>query len=72
MELYDEQDVEDIVHEIEEVSSTFPKRGGEVFSLHFDNGLDTEEIAERLGISPSTVRVQLKIAIDKIREKIKK
>ena len=31
MELYDEQDVEDIVHEIEEVSSTFPKRCGEVF-----------------------------------------
>lgn len=72
VELYDEQDVEDIVHKIEEVSSTFPKRCGEVFSLHFDNGLDTEEIAERLGISPSTVRVQLKIAIDKIREKIKK
>ena len=72
VELYDEQDVEDIVHEIEKVSSTFPKRCGEVFSLHFDNGLDTEEIAERLGISPSTVRVQLKIAIDKIREKIKK
>ena len=31
VELYDEQDVEDIVHEIEEVSSTFPKRCGEVF-----------------------------------------
>ena len=31
LELYDEQDVEDIVHEIEEVSSTFPKRCGEVF-----------------------------------------
>ena len=72
VELYDEQDVEDIVHKIEEVSSTFSKRCGEGFSLHFDNGLDTEEIAERLGISPSTVRVQLKIAIDKIREKIKK
>jgi DNA-directed RNA polymerase specialized sigma24 family protein len=43
-----------------------------VFSLHFTEGLDTDEISEKLGIAPSTVRVQLKAALDKIRENLKK
>ena len=70
--LYDDEEVEDIMHEVEQVASMLPTRCAEVFSLHFFEGMDTAEIAEKLGISPSTIRVQLKIALDKIREKIKK
>lgn len=36
----------------------------------FDN-LDYEEIAEREQISISTVRVQMKIALDRLREKLR-
>ena len=70
--LYEESEVEDIVRMISTLSSQLPKRCCEVFSLHFYEGLDTEEIAGRLGIMPSTVRVQLKIALDRIRENLKK
>ena len=69
--LYDENEVEDIVRMISDLSSQLPKRCCEVFNLHFDEGLDTADIAKKLGLSPSTVRVQLKLAIDKIREKLK-
>lgn len=71
-ELYNEDEVEDIVLMISEITSTLPKRCREVFSLHFIEGLDTDEISEKLSITPSTVRVQLKAALDKIRENIKK
>lgn len=69
---YDEEEVEDIVQQISELSSQLPQRCMEVFSLHFHKGMDTADIARRLDISPSTVRVQLKIALDKIRENLKK
>ncbi len=70
--LYDEEEVEDLVHRIVRLSAELPKRCAEVFSLHFSEELDTADIARRLGISPSTVRVQLKIALDKMREMLKK
>lgn len=69
---YNEEEVDDLVHMISDVSSKFPARCREVFSLHFGEGLDTDEIAKKLGISNSTVRVQIKIALDKIRENLKK
>lgn len=69
--LYDEDEVENIVGVISSLSELLPQRCSEVFSLHFHEGLDTPDIAEKLGITPSTVRVQLKIALDKIRESIK-
>ena len=69
---YNEEEVEDLVLMISDVSSKLPARCREIFSLHFSFGLDTEEIAQKLGISASTVRVQIKIALDKIREKSKK
>ena len=69
---YNEEEVEDIVLMISDVSSKLPARCSEVFTLHFIEGLDAEEIAQKLGIAPSTVRVQLKIALDKIRENLKK
>ena len=72
VELYNEDEVEDIFHMISEITSSLPKRCREVFSLHFIEGLDTDEISEKLSITPSTVRVQLKAALDKIRENIKK
>ena len=69
---YNEDDVADLVLVISDVSSKLPVRCREVFSLHFGEGLDAEEIAKMLGISSSTVRVQIKIALDKIRENLKK
>lgn len=70
--LYNEEEVEDIVQLISELSAKLPRRCNEVFNLHFNERLDNEEIAQRLGITTSTVRVQLKIALDKIRENLKK
>ena len=70
--LYDDQEVEDIVRLIATLTAQLPPRCAEIFSLHFHEGLDTADIARQLGISPSTVRVQLKIALDKIRENLKK
>lgn len=69
---YNEEEVDNLVHMISDVSSKLPARCREVFSLHFGEGLDTDEIAKKLGISNSTVRVQIKIALDKIRENLKK
>ena len=69
---YNEEEVDDLVHMISDVSSKLPPRCSEVFSLHFGEGLDTDEIAKKLGISNPTVRVQIKIALDKIRENLKK
>ena len=70
--LYDESEVEDIVQLISDLSARLPQRCSEIFNLHFREEIDTADIASRLGISPSTVRVQLKIALEKIREKLKK
>lgn len=70
--LYDENEVEDIMQMISGITAELPNRCREVFFLHFREGMDTTDIAERLAISPSTVRVQLKIALDKIRERLKR
>ena len=70
--LYNEEEVEGLVLMIAEVSSKLPHRCHEVFTLHFNEGFNAEEIAQQLGVTPSTVRVQLKIALDKIRENLKK
>ena len=72
VELYNEDEIEDVVLMITEISASLPKRCNEVFNLHFCECLDTDEIAKKLCISASTVRVQLKIALDKIRENLKK
>jgi len=71
-ELYQEADVEEIMQLITMLSARLPERCAEVFSLHFYQGMDTAEIADRLGVTPSTVRVQLKIALDRIRESLKR
>ncbi len=68
---YNEEDVEGMVLLISKISASLPQRCREIFNLHFNAGLETEEIAKRLGIAQSTVRVQIKIALDKIRENIK-
>jgi DNA-directed RNA polymerase specialized sigma24 family protein len=38
--------------------------------MYFLLGYNSSEIAEHLGLSASTVRVQLKIALSKLREEI--
>lgn len=69
---YDEDEVEGIVDAIRDISAKLPKKCGEIFKMHFTEGVDSEEIALRLGISSNTVRVQLKIALDRIREALKR
>lgn len=71
-DLYDEYEVEDIVQLISDISRNLPSRCREIFDLHYKDGLDTESISEQLGVAQSTVRVQLKIALDRIRENLKK
>lgn len=70
--LYDDEDVETLVNLINEVAKSLPKGCKEVFHLHYNEGLSTQEISSHLGIAQSTVRVHLKTALDRIREKIKK
>ena len=70
--LYDENEVEDIMQMISDITAGLPNRCREVFSLHFHEGMDTADIADRLDVSASTIRVQLKIALDKIRERLSK
>lgn len=69
--MYDDTSVEEIVKVIADLSKHLPKRCHEVFVMHFKKCMETEDIARSLGISASTVRVQLKIALEKIREKLK-
>ena len=70
VEPYEDREVEELVSRITDLSTQLPRRCGEIFQLHFFEGMDTADIAEKLGIAPSTIRVQLKIALEKIREKI--
>lgn len=53
------------------ILQTLPERCRMIFMMSREEGIDNKAIASRLNISESTVRVQLKIAIDKIVEQLK-
>lgn len=57
----------EIEERIRSVSATLPERCRQVFERYFYFGESTEDIAEKMGISQSTVRVQIKTALDRLK-----
>ena len=55
---------------IKKIAASLPERCRQVFERYFYYGESTETIAERMHISQSTVRVQLKTALDRIRTEL--
>ena len=56
---------------LDRILQTLPERCRLIFMMSREEGIDNKEIALRLDISESTVRVQLKSAVDKIIERLK-
>jgi RNA polymerase sigma-70 factor (ECF subfamily) len=52
---------------IHQIAETMPKRRFEVFRLKWVEGLTRKEIAQRMGITITTVDIQLKKAVDYLR-----
>ena len=51
----------------EEAYSTLPPKRREIFELSRENGMTYDEIAEKLGISTSTVKSQMNKALESMR-----
>ena len=58
--------IEEMEKILNRVIDELPEKCRLIFLLARQDGLKPKEIAERLSINESTVRVQMKIAIDKI------
>jgi RNA polymerase sigma factor, sigma-70 family len=52
--------------------TNLPEKCRVIFMMSRNDGLNSVEIAKKLGLSENTVRVQLKIAVEKITDQIKK
>ena len=70
MESLDVNEVIDAVNLIKKSAQTLPERCRVIFEMYFYLGYNSTEIAEHLGLSASTIRVQLKIALSKLKEEI--
>ena len=62
---------EDLRHRVRELVEQLPPRCRSIFKACMYEGMDYQEIAERESLSVSTVRVQMKIAVDKLHEQMK-
>lgn len=62
---------EELEKAVSEIISTLPEKCRIIFMMSRNEGLANSEIAERLSISESTVRGQVKIAVDKLTLRIK-
>lgn len=60
----------DSVNLVKKTAKLLPEKCRVIFEMYFYFGYNSTEIAEYLGLSPSTVRVQLKIALSKLRSEI--
>lgn len=56
---------------IADIISTLPEKCRVIFMMSRNEGLKNSEIAERLSLSESTVRVQIKLAIEKLTVRVK-
>jgi RNA polymerase sigma-70 factor (ECF subfamily) len=70
MDSIDVNEVLDAVNLVKNAAQNLPERCRVIFEMYFLLGYNSSEIAEHLGLSASTVRVQLKIALSKLREEI--
>ena len=70
MESMEFVEVIDSVNHIKKTAQLLPERCRVIFEMYFYFGYNSTEIAEYLGLSPNTVRVQLKIALDKLKKEI--
>ena len=59
-----------LVSTVNKISASLPAKCRNIFRMYFHEGLSAKEIADRLHLSQSTIRVQFKIALDRIREEI--
>ncbi len=55
---------------IRRIADSLPEQCRRIFQLYFYEGLSTRDIARETGLTASTVRVQLKIALDRMRRKL--
>ena len=60
----------DSVNLVKKTAQLLPEKCRVIFEMYFYFGYNSSEIAEYLGLSPSTVRVQLKIALEKLKSEI--
>ena len=70
MESIGANEVIDAVNIIKKKAQNLPERCRVIFEMYFYLGYNSTEIAEHLGLSASTIRVQLKIALSKLKEEI--
>lgn len=70
MDAMDVNEVVSAVNLVKKSAQALPERCRVIFEMYFYLGYNSSEIAEHLGLSASTVRVQLKIAFSKLKEEI--
>ena len=70
MESMDFVEVIDSVNHIKKTAQLLPERCRVIFEMYFYFGYNSTEIAEYLGLSPNTIRVQLKIALEKLKKEV--
>lgn len=61
-------ELKDTETRIKEAISQLPPKCRQIFEAHFYAGLSAEEIALQMGLTVSTVRVQIKNAMDKLKQ----
>lgn len=70
MESMEFVEIIDSVNLVKKTAQFLPERCRVIFEMYFYFGYNSTEIAEYLGLSPNTIRVQLKIALEKLKKEI--
>jgi RNA polymerase sigma-70 factor (family 1) len=70
MESMEFVEIIDSVNIVKKTAQFLPERCRVIFEMYFYFGYNSTEIAEYLGLSPNTIRVQLKIALEKLKKEI--
>ena len=70
MESMEFVEIIDAVNLVKKTAQFLPERCRVIFEMYFYFGYKSTEIAEYLSLSPNTIRVQLKIALEKLKKEI--
>lgn len=70
MEPLEVNELIDTINLIKKTAQNLPERCRVIFEMYFYLGYNSTEIAEHLGLSASTVRVQLRIALSKLKDEV--